>query len=91
MFKNLPLGRGLLAQRDIEAGETFYTILQSGIDVEVAKRNEVADFSGFHLNENDCLVPCRRRLSDKPHLFFVQHHKIGNVEVCGPLTRHLPT
>ena len=90
MFKKLPLGRGLLAERELKAGEIFYTILQSGTDVEIVPTKDVIPYSGFHHVKNDSLVPCRA-LEEKPHLFFLQHHDVGNVKVRGPLTRHLPT
>ena len=48
MFKKLPLGRGLLAERELKAGEVLYTILQSGTDVEVVPTKDVIAYSGFH-------------------------------------------
>ena len=85
------VGRGLIATRDMETGEQFYTILETDVNVLMVGKSEAETFQVFDLGKNNYLKPlCGASLTEsalmdipeeKPHLFFLQHDDKGNVTV----------
>ena len=76
--KSSPLGDGLLATRDLKAGEVMYTILETGKEIKIVPIADVEPYSAFHLNGTEAIVAAE---TPKPSIFFLQHHDVGNIKV----------
>ena len=81
------LGYGLIASRDINCGEKFYTILESGYDFNIVPRKKNHFYKAFTFTKSSVMVPVLREEPSiyepeaKPLLYFIQHHDPGNIEV----------
>jgi len=104
MFAKQPVGRGLIAMRDLNKGDKLYTIVETDIDVKIVTKRSARPYEGFQINRNEVLVPlasdsiveCARHdvPPEKPFLYFLQHNDEGNVKVNThylPITYPLPT
>ena len=95
MFGNRnKVGYGLITTRKIHFGEKFYTVWETGVDVQIVPKRKGHDFQVFSYGHDTKQVICPLVVDDetfetlvldqpenKPLLFFLQHDSVGNCKV----------